>query len=390
MADVAGPHSSSPFVIVDTLGDDLSTTAVRLEGAGGWAFGALSLGLGVGFDGGERRTVASPVPRTLRVSTPGVAAGAGWHLSSAVQLGVSARWQQTTQSFLIISFAQPTRVLAFTGLSDPVPVDLVDQSFERRLERSAHALDLGVRVRFLGADLVAAGALERTTENRFPQFINDPPKDHWRARGWRGLVGVERTQIGERVRVVALIQFGKLTGRATARTQLEPQLHSREWWFSVLSEVRLRNGGWDSGLRLTTARAYRWRQDDVVGITSVTQSWSPGIELEVARELPFGLSVALGGGARQYAPWGAIPEPSSMGPLYVAFLAPEALVQATAATQVAGTLTLKWSSPMGTAVWARGTVATVSPRRGLGQLGALPPGSRRAGQIEVGVALGGS
>jgi hypothetical protein len=42
----------------------------------------------------------------------------------------------------------------------------------------------------------------------------------------------------------------------------------------------------------------------------------PAVSVEVARSLPWGFAVSLGGGYTQHTPWGGIPTPGEMDPAY--------------------------------------------------------------------------
>jgi hypothetical protein len=61
--NVMDPFDTTPLLVVDTTGTDVNRTIARVEGAGAVAFGPLAIGASLGFEAGESRTVAAPVPR---------------------------------------------------------------------------------------------------------------------------------------------------------------------------------------------------------------------------------------------------------------------------------------------------------------------------------------
>lgn len=389
-ADVVLPHSSNPFVVLDTIGDEVAGIVVRLEGAGGWRVGNLGVGLGLGYEGREIRTVASPVPRQYRVSAAGITAGLDYELADgAFQFGVFGRWQQLAQTSLTATVAeQPTRIYVLSGYFEPTATDLAPGLYHRRFDRSGRALGIAIGGAAGGVNWTLYGQRDRLSEKQSVRSENEPPTDDWDADGWTAGLSVQLTLGDSLVLVTIAGRYSTLAGQAL-RMDLEQvnfQADEAEWYLG--GELRyLTRDGWSGALSIGTGRDSRRRQDLLARVASDLNSWMPTASLEVARALPWGLAVSAGVGFSQYAPWGSVPTPWEMSPAYQEWIAPELSLYGTDASSFGGTATVLWRARPALSLWVQGRTASLSAETAIGRLPMAPQGSRNHSSIEFGVTM---
>jgi len=388
-ADVVLPHSSNPFVVLDTIGDAMSGIVVRLEGAGGWRIGALGLGLGLGYDGRVISTEVSTAPRKYRVSAAGANGGLSYDLfDGALQLGVHGRWEQIAQTTLISSYASATRVYVLSGYYDPVPLDLDRQGYYRRFDRNATAWGGSVGGILLGAKWTVFAQRDKLSEKQSVQIEDDPPTDGWDADGWSGGLAAQLAIGDSLVLVTVTAEYATLSGQALRMDLEEVNFSAEESGWYVGSEVRLLpHNGWTAAVRLGTGRESRVRRDYLARLASDLKAWAPAVSIEVARALPAGFSLSVGIGYSQHAPWGSIPDPAVMGEGYQDWIAPELSLYSTDASSITGTLVILWQAKPGLSFWAQGRAASLSGDAGTSGLPLTPEGKRKLGSIEVGVTM---
>lgn len=388
-ADVVLPHSSNPFVMLDTIGDAMSGMIVRLEGAGGWRIGGLGLGLGLGYDGRDIRTEASTAPRNYQVSAAGVSGGVSYDLfDGALQLGAHGRWGQIVQRTSVVSYAAPTRVYVLSGYYDPVPLDLDRQGYYRRFERNATAFGGSVGGTLLGAKWTVFAQRDKLSEKQSVQIEDDPPTDNWDADGWSGGLAAQRAFADSTVLLTLSAEYATVSGEALRMDLEEVNFAAEEDGLYVAGEVRwLPHNGWSAAVRLGTGRESRVRQDYLARTASDLKAWAPAASIEVARALPAGFSLSVGLGYSQHAPWGSIPDPAIMGEGYQDWIAPELSLYSADASSVTGTLVILWQAKPGLSFWAQGRAASLSGDAGTARLPLTPEGKRKLGAIEVGVTM---
>lgn len=396
------PYSGSPFAVLDTLGDTTDRTAVRLDGAGGWSAGPLGLGLAVGFEFDDARTVESPVPRTLRTATPAAAAGVSLEVPGAgLRVGAFGRWRRAAHSVSILSLAAGSRAYPFQGYAEPVAIDLVSTFFDRRLERTAWTAGAGA-AGTLGA-LSWAAFLQRETlsEERFNPRANDPLTDEWDTEGWTGGGAGQLAAAGGALLATLDLRHTALDGEGRRADLDGIAFRSEDRRSSADLELRLRPGagfgpgrravepageGWEAALRLGLVRATRHRRDAVEEARTEIDSWTTSGALEVARR--FGrLALGAGGVLSGYAPTAAIPDPEAIGPRYAAWIHPGLALESESAFAWAAGLTARLRAAPGTRVWLRGRYGTASA---VDPLPDVPSGDRESLVLEAGVVLGGS
>ena len=393
-ADVVLPFPSNPFTVLDTLGDAMATTVMRLEGAGGWRLGPLGIGLGTGFDGREMSTVTSAVPRRVSVSASGVTGGLVYELAAGgMRVGVFGRRVQTSQTVLKYASAGESRMYEISGYFNPLPLELragSTSSYWRRYERTGWAYGASIGGRLSGAEWVGFAQLENSAEIQYKDsYDNDPPTDDWDSDGWTiGFAALGRVS-GGRVLVTVSGRYTKLAGDAVRMDLGEVNFSVTERVTHVSGEVRLEPWpGWSGAVNGTLGRQHRWRHDFLARVSSDLYHWAPAFSVEIARMLPHGFAVSVGGGISRHSPWGGIPNPSQLSEAYQEWIAPELALYSTEAAGRAGALAFLWRPRDGLSLWASGKLASLSPSSGLVDFQYAPEGSRTRTRIEVGVTIG--
>jgi len=389
------PFSSNPFTVLDTLGDAMATTVMRLEGAGGWRLiGGLGFGLGLGFDGREVRTEASGVPRKYRASASGVSAGLAYDIAGgALRLGVYGRRVQTAQILSIYGYAGSSLEYVFSGYYDPVPFELLPRrsAFQRRSDRVAWAYGTSVGGRMLGVEWAAFGQIESAAEGHYGDgSAAFPDRDNWDTDGWTIGFSTQRSFGNEQFLVTMLGRYTKLDGDAERLDQNAVVFFASEFAALLSGELRmLPLDGWGAAAQVTLGREGRRRHDALARIGSNLQHWAPSASVEVSRNLRLGFTVSAAGGISSHAPWGEAPTPTRMSGAYQTWIAPELSLYGTKASSRTGAFTLLWSRSDGLSLWVQAKMASLSPTEDLGRLQYAPEGSRSRSRIEVGVTMGG-
>jgi len=386
-ADVLVPHSSNPFVVLDTLGDGMNRTVARLEGAGGWRLGPLGLGLGLGYEAQETTTKVSPVPRNNRTAVPGVTGGLSLALGDDFRIGAMARWRQAAHNLTVFSLAAPSRVYAPTGYNEPTAFNLSSIAFQRRLERSAWAAGLQVAGRTGGVEWVAYGQRESLTEDRFNPGSNDPLIDAWEADGWTAGAAAQ-LGLGERLLLTVDGRYRTLDGDGVRGDIELRNFTSDESRLEAGGELRLLPGsGWEAAASARVVRESRRRGDLIENTFSDISSWEPTVAGEIARHLSERFAVAVGGAFASYAPTATTPDPSEIGEAYAEWTAPELGLYATEATAWGATMTMRAQPGETVFVWLRGRYGSVSAGTVDNPQPDTPTGDRDGWGLSLGVTL---
>jgi hypothetical protein len=388
-ADVLQPYGSNPYIVIDTIGHELGRTAARLEGAGGWRIGRLGLGLSLGYEAAETRTIASPVPRLNRSSAPGVAGGAAFEFGDGrLRVGLSGRWRRGVERIQLSLTAAQTRIYQLQGYAEPAPLDPA-QRYDRRLEREAWGFDLSVGGRVLGGTLALFARTEDMKEVQFNRmYEHDPPSDRWDADGWTAGGAFQRQAYGDRLLLTAWARYSTLSGK-THRWDLEDVTF-------VTDEKRLDAGlelrvlswpGWQAAGLFTLVREDRMRRDILGRTRSDIRSWEPAGGIEVVRSLGSRFALAAGALVAGYAPSGGIPNPYSMGPVFQEYVAPKLALQITGGRVMKFRLGGRWQATAGLALWAQGEYGSLTPTEGAVRLPMEPTGDRTGWTLDIGALL---
>jgi hypothetical protein len=364
-ANQIAPYGSNPLVVLDTSATDLGSTTARIEGAVGMGLGPFGLGVALGFDAGDTRTVAAPVPRTIRSVVPAAVVGATWRPpgSDRLRIGVQGRWQQPTDRINLFSLAAPTRVYQLTGYGEPAPIDVVATFYRRDIEGHTLGLGTGVAAGIAGVQVVLHGELARAEERHSSVEVNDPPTDTWTADVVRLGASAERGLFDDRLRVLAAVTRVVLNGETRLyRVADRVAFTAREGSLDLVLDARAELDPWQVGLRASGRHQSRLRVDSLVGATSDVRSWTSVASLEVARALGPRFLVAVGGAYGGYRAAGSIPNPSQLGTVYRMYAGPELALDATDATALMGTLTLRWQRVGGgPGFFVQGSTLALSP-----------------------------
>jgi len=389
-ADVLLPYASNPFIVMDTTGDELGRTAARLEGAGGWRVARLGLGLSLGYEAAETRSIASPVPRLDRSSASGVAGGVTYELlgDGRLRVGVAGRWRRAVERIQIYQAAAQTRLYQLEGYFEPEPLD-PGTRYDRRLEREAWGLDLAVAGRALGGSFAGFARTEQMQEIQFNRlYESDPPHDRWDADGWTVGGAAQRPFLGDRLLVTGWVRYSVLEGESQRWDIDGVTFRANEKSFKADLEVRVRAlQGWEAAGRLSLVRDYRTRRDVLGRTRSVIHNWQPGAGVEVVRWLGSRFALAAGALLAGYAPSGGIPDPVTLGPVTQEYVAPELALQVTGGRTAKVRLGARWQATAGLAFWAQGEYASLTPTEGTVSIPMEPTGDRSSWTLDFGALL---
>ncbi|WP_420637349.1 DUF6850 family outer membrane beta-barrel protein [Candidatus Palauibacter sp.] len=388
-ADVLLPYGSNPLIVVDTIGDPLRKSALRLEGALGWEFGRFGVGLAAGWEGQSSRTVVSPVPRLDRTATPGFSAGLSYDLGP-LRLGLLGRMRYTAEFIRIQTVAQPSRVFQFEGYAEPIPLDLHPARYERRHERDSHSFGASAAFAALGADWALYGLREQASEAQFVRLQeSDPAKDMWDAEGWKfGLAGqwAFRGARDAEWFVTVESEYRTLEGEAFQASIGDIIFTAEESRLDLGVDTRLRfANGWLLGGRAEVRQSRRDRHDLFAEATSDIRGTEGGGALELGRGFGQRLAISAGAQVAIYGPSGTMPNPDARGPEYGRFVGPGLALDLNRVLVTGGVLTLRWQTGATTGLWFRSVLGSLSPRET--QLPLTPTGNRRAWAVTVGVVL---
>lgn len=348
VAELSRPFGSNPLVVLDTAGEALGRTMARIEGAGGLRLGPVGLGVSLGFEARETRTLESPTPRAMRTAVPAVSLGATWAIpgTDRLELGVHGRWERGTHWFNLFSVAGPNRIYEVTGYGEVPPRDVSQTFYRRETERESLAAGGGLLARVAGARIVLFAERGETEDAHWSQESNDPAQDVWTAEGLTLGAAAERTFLDGRLDLHGAVTRSALDGRSRLDA-VEDQIAftADEARLDLSIDARLQLAAWTVGARAAGTHDARVRADSIAGMIADTRSWTTAGALEVARPLVAGFSASLGAAVATYKVAGSIPAPVVIGDVYRDYIGPELALDATDALSQTYSLTLLWAPP---------------------------------------------
>ncbi len=391
-AAVAFPFGSSPLVVLDTAPSAMGHTAARIEGAGGVAIGPAAIGLALGFQAQESRTLAAPVPRQIRVAAPAAVLGATLAVpgTDRVHIGVHARWQRARQGVGMYSIAAATRVYQVSGYNEARAMDLVGVFYNRDIQRESRGAGAALAATIAGARFVVFGETGSTDDAHTSTQAVDPPSDTWTADGHSYGVAATRTFLGERLGLNGIIRRASVDGLTRLHDWDDAVIFTAdESRLELALDGRLDLDPWTIGLRVAGTHESRLRTDSMAGMPADLESWVTAGAAEVARAIAGGFSASAGFSLATYKPAGTIPAPDQPGDLFFGFVGPELVFYGTDALAHATALTLRFDPPANRAAFfLQARFGSASPA-GSSRLQMGPPlGATRTGwSLGIGAAL---
>lgn len=385
LATMPGAGSGTPVASFDTAASALRELSARIHGVGGWRVGPISVGIGAGVLGTERRTIRAPTPRRVRGATTAGVAGLAWRPgASPLRFGLHARRARSAETALIHTVAAGTRVYHVWGLGEASPLDL-STLYYRRLDRDAWSLGAGAAGRTLRLDWVA-GFESGAEEGRQSSVArNDPPADVWSARVNRALLRVRWPDWRGHDRLVAGVEWEAVAGDVTGFEADSAEFRFEAMRIATGASLRMPlSGPWEATLTFGFDIYDEHRGDERVGVASDLNVWRPGAQVRLARAAP-AWGAALRGWTHALAPTGALPDPSALGPTYRAYVAPELALIATE-THGFGVGAHAWLRWRHGVLWAAAARSSQVPEPGV-RLPAVPTGERTAYHLTLGIDL---
>ena len=386
-SDQLMPYATSPFAVFDTTGEAQTRTLVRVEGASGWRFGRLALGLALGYESQRTFTDDARVPRLNRTATPGATVGLAWVSSSGgLTIGVLGGLQETAQTSTIYSRAAASRAYTPEGYGPLVAFDLLAAGLRRRFERDAKGLTVSASGRAGAVKWVVYGRREALTESRFTTFIFRELADDWDTRGWT-LGGAGSLSSGS-LDLALDARFTTLDGRGFRGDLDLEHFESTDRRLRIEADGRWKPlGGWEAGARLILTRNTSDRWDRLSRTGSEFSSWSPALGIELARRLSGQMAVSLGSVVSTYGVSSTTPPPGQFGSAWEKWIAPELGLMATGATGWAAQATLLIGSNDSRTVWLRAQYGRGQPATPAELQSDTPTGSRDRFELTIGVVL---
>lgn len=392
-ADQLQPHTSDPLVVADSSSSDMRRLRGRFEGAFGWRFGDWGLGLAAGIEARDHRANLTQIPRRGRVSTVGATLGVVRRIPVAgLRVGAHVRWQRYRETVSLFARLRDAVIFQLQGYAEP-PRQVVappNLTFFRRLEYDAWGWGLSVAGEV--ADVAWALAAERASrdDDQFSAALSpEPPTDRWEADGWRLSGAARRRLLDGRLLATGRASYSTLDGDATLADLPGIVFRSSEDVFEGTVDLRYTPDGsaWSAGLALGLRGDSRTRRDFVVDVFSDIQTWTPGVGLEIARQLGTSTSVSAGYAIGFHASTASIPNPGSMGPVYRLLIAPELSLYATQARPNRLMLSVRQRFGSGSALLLRADRESAAPHSVEEGLPFAPRGSRTLWRLSLSLLL---
>ncbi len=384
---LADPYGSSPFTVADTSISDARHNRVVLEGASAWGTGAWSFGMALGIEARNYETVEAAIVRRLSRTMPGARVGLTRHLG-AFDLGVQGGLRFRAENTRLVERSADTRAYELAGYQEVTPFEV--SSYYQRWVRE-YVPTAGVAIGGLTGSIGWSASVERvwTRESQLTQTINNPLEDRWDADGWSAALAVEPKLGNGRVRLLGSVRYQGTTGTGDLGADTVGVIFTaRERMVEANLELRVVPSGNRglTGVAIVALRAERReRVDSVTSLQTNIRGLSPSLELELGHRWPRTM-VAVTATIRHYRPTAELPDPTSLGPAYREFSAPELEVYARAATPYAVGVLGQYAVSARVTMWGSARWERLAPD-GIGKFNWSPTGSRTAWSTEMGVTL---
>jgi hypothetical protein len=212
-----------------------------------------------------------------------------------------------------------------------------------------------------GGPWVLSAARTYRHDIHFSEPRQDPPSDEWTADGWN-LVAAHQRRLPFGITGTLELDASRLVGDVTLVSVEGAVVRVRETMFDGSLDLRAAPGArFQTALRLGLGMSHRQLDDFLRRAGADLVVWRPSAVAEVAYTLG-GTSVALAGGVAGAGPYATLPRPTAMGPVYQQFIAPTWSREATRATTLLGTVTVRQRVSSGLALLAQAGVTDLSPR----------------------------
>jgi len=388
--DVLSPYDADPFVLVDTTSPGRSSTHATLEGAAGWRFGSWYAGFSLGAELHRDRSQSSRFSRIGRSSVTGAMIGIGREIAPlGLTLALHGRWLGRRETHVLATTPGGSEVFILFGYDEPdsIPVSPPGGLLRRT---TADGFAGGAAATGRIGSIGWTAFFERggwDAGHVFTVSADSPATDRWDATATR--FGLEaRVPLFRSVVLQVHAGHRALSGDAR-RADLQGVV------FRV-SDASLTLGGslelvdpaspWQVALSLRGDRLTLNREDFLAEVPLDLTAWMSEAALAVGRHFGKG-SAGVVVAAGLYTPAAAIPDPSTLGPVYVTYIAPEQSLYAVAALPVSAGLWLRYRFTGSIAAYLQAGTDRTEARGAIPFIPAPPTGDRHRSRIAVGIEL---
>ncbi len=308
---------------------------------------------------------------------------------ASLRLGVQFGARGENETVTITAEPGLALVLQLQGYSDPTPIAVAPPSpiYFRRLERDIWWLgaELGRRTDGLRWVLYARHALRN--ERHFSQQRRDPATDRWSASvdTWGG--ALQAPLLGRRLYVTAEARLSRLSGDAELFDLDGSIFRAREHVVAADLDLRYSVGRWTLRGATIVTRQSRDREDFIAEVASDIASWTTTFGFEATRELARSTAASVGFASTLHASVSALPNPTSMGPIYQQIFAPELAVYATGAVNTTIRVAIRQALTPGTDLHLAFGWESLRPRGTPATPDFAPDGHRTRWAAMLGIAL---
>jgi hypothetical protein len=385
-ADLLDPYASSPLVTLDTTSTPTRRTMASLEGATGLQFGRWGVGLALGYQSSERRTVEAGLVRLLRAAAPAAVVGVTRGLGS-LSLGVVGRWRHRTESLRLFERAAEGEVVELEGLREVTPI-AIDAHYFRRTEETTWSVGLTAAGRIGAGEWSASLSRDQLHQGLTRQEVDHPAQDSWRTAGWSGSLAYKRP-VGAAWDLTSVAGYASLQGTADlAQDTVGVIFDATERVLTWHTELRrnLGDGSWGAVFAADLRYEHRVRDALTIPIAATVTGLTTGFSVELSRAVSSRLALLGTLAAASYSANSAYPAPNTLGPTYRNWLLGEFDLGARKAKPWLLALGTAWRASPATSVWGLGQLERVAGDR-IGPTGLGPLGSRHMLSVAAGVTL---